>query len=61
MAVSGFSIQHDYEVQEYNKLRRAYLASEKRRKAKARAMEKAFLKDRRMSLQSKMRMLMTRP
>jgi hypothetical protein len=56
MSVSPFSVQHDYEVQEYKKLRRAYLASERRRQAEEKTMKKAFQKDRRMSLQSTMRM-----
>lgn len=60
MAISPFSVQHDYEVQEYNKLRRTYLANERRRRAEAKTMEKAFEKDRRMSLQSTIRMLKSR-
>ena len=55
MAISPFSAQHDYEVQEYSLQRRAYLASERRRKAETKTREKAFEKDRRMSLQSAMR------
>ncbi|ETI23186.1 hypothetical protein G647_04983 [Cladophialophora carrionii CBS 160.54] len=32
MSVSGYSVQHDFEVQEYNKRRAAWKASEKKRK-----------------------------
>jgi hypothetical protein len=32
MSVSGFSVQHDLQVQEYNKLRAAWKESEKKRK-----------------------------
>ncbi|OCT54893.1 hypothetical protein CLCR_03185 [Cladophialophora carrionii] len=32
MSVSGYSVQHDAEVQEYNKRRAAWKASEKKRK-----------------------------
>ncbi|KAK5467990.1 hypothetical protein LTS15_000963 [Exophiala xenobiotica] len=32
MSVSGYSVQHDPEVQAYNKLRATYLAAEKERK-----------------------------
>jgi hypothetical protein len=32
MSVSGYSVQHDFEVQEYNRRRAAWKASEKKRK-----------------------------
>ena len=32
MSVTGYSVQHDFEVQEYNQRRAAYKASEKKRK-----------------------------
>ncbi|KIW57428.1 hypothetical protein PV05_05978 [Exophiala xenobiotica] len=55
MSVSGFSVQHDPEVQAYNKLRATYLAAEKerRRDEKSRKQEEkklleSFKKDRRM-------------
>ncbi|EXJ80507.1 hypothetical protein A1O1_08652 [Capronia coronata CBS 617.96] len=41
MSVSPFSVQHDSEVQEYNKLRATYLAAEKQRKQEAKVMKEA--------------------
>ena len=59
MSISGFSVQHDPEVQAYNELRATYLAAEKERKRHEKARkqeEKALLEsskkqDRRMKSQ----------
>ena len=52
MSVTGYSVQHDYEVQEYNQRRTAWKASEKARKQQekllreqAKSTQKAFLMD----------------
>ncbi|KIV85469.1 hypothetical protein PV11_01162 [Exophiala sideris] len=59
MSVCAFSVQHDAEVQAYNKLRTAYLAEEKERKRQEKArkqeekiLREAFSKDRRVKMQA---------
>ncbi|KAK5225457.1 hypothetical protein LTR47_009304 [Exophiala xenobiotica] len=50
MSVSGYSVQHDPEVQAYNKLRATYLAAEKERKRHEKETQKQEDKDKEQAL-----------
>ncbi|OQV07733.1 hypothetical protein CLAIMM_12127 isoform 1 [Cladophialophora immunda] len=50
MSVSPYSVQHDFEVQEYNKRRAAWKASEKRRKQEEKLLKEQAKRDRKAAL-----------
>ncbi|KIX93634.1 uncharacterized protein Z520_10540 [Fonsecaea multimorphosa CBS 102226] len=50
MSVSPYSVQHDYEVQEYNKRRAAWKESEKKRKQEEKLLRDQAKRDRKAAL-----------